>query len=230
MLPPSFQKMLSQLESKFHQMQTLERTIRQAAILDNEDVAYRTVLRLSETCEQAVLLARSLPACTGFPHVFSGLNQQSEFQTLVEIGFTAEGWFSLRMPMLLPKKERGSAAFVRMLLLPALQRFFQGKPSVRINPCVLVFRHVYSEDRPDRALRDHDNIETNMAADCVALYVMEDDNPTACSHYECTARGAEERTEIYVVPKGEFSKWLLSEKSMPEEGTELLNSPPNGPK
>lgn len=230
MLPPSFQKMLSQLESKFHQMQTLERTIRQAAILDNEDVAYRTALRLSETCEQAVLLARSLPACTGFPHVFSDLDQQSELQTLVEIGFTAEGWFSLRMPMLLPKKERGSAAFVRMLLLPALQRFFQGKHPVRINPCVLVFRHVYSKDRPDRALRDHDNIETNMAADCVALYVMEDDSPTSCSHYECTAKGTEERTEIYVVPEGEFAKWLLSEKSMPEEGTELLNSPPNGQK
>ena len=143
-------------------MQTLERTIRQAAILDDEDVAYRTALRLSETCEQAVLLARSLPACTGIPHVFFDMEQQTELQTPVEIGFTAEGWFSLRMPMLMPKKERGSAAFVRMLLLPALRRFFQGKPPVRINPCVLVFRHVYSKDRPDRALRDHDNIETNM--------------------------------------------------------------------
>ena len=173
-----------------------------------------------------MLLARALPACTGRPHVFFDIDQKSEVPTPVEVGFTREGWFSLRMPMLLPKKERGSAAFVRMLLLPALRRFFQGKPPVRISPCVLVFRHVYARDRPDRALRDHDNIETNMAADCVALYVMEDDNPAACSKYECSAKGDRERTEIYVVPETEFPQWLLSEKSMPEEGVELLQHRP----
>ena len=157
---------------------------------------------------------------------FLELGKQVESPSPVEIGFTREGWFSLRMPMLLPKKERGSAAFVRMLLLPALRRFFQGKPPVRISPCVLVFRHVYARDRPDRALRDHDNIETNMAADCVALYVMEDDNPAVCSQYECSAKGDRERTEIYVVPETEFPQWLLSEKSMPEEGGELLKNRP----
>ena len=129
--------------------------------------AYCTASQLVDACEQAVLLARVLPACTGRPHVFFDIDQKSEVPTPVEVGFTREGWFSLRMPMLLPKKERGSAAFVRMLLLPALRRFFQGKPPVRISPCVLVFRHVYARDRPDRVLRDHDNIETNMAADCV---------------------------------------------------------------
>lgn len=222
MVPPSFQKTLFQLENKLRQLQTLERTVLQAAALEDENVAYCTASQLADACEQAVLLARALPACTGRPHVFLELGKQVESPSPVEIGFTREGWFSLRMPMLLPKKERGSAAFVRMLLLPALRRFFQGKPPVRISPCVLVFRHVYTRDRPDRALRDHDNIETNMAADCVALYVMEDDNPAACSQYECSAKGDRERTEIYVVPQAEFPQWLLSEKSMPEEGVELL--------
>lgn len=226
MVPPSFQKTLFQLENKLRQMQTLERTVLQAAALEDENVAYCTASQLVDACEQAVLLARALPACMGRPHVFFDIDQKSEVPTPVEVGFTREGWFSLRMPMLLPKKERGSAAFVRMLLLLALRRFFQGKPPVRISPCVLVFRHVYTRDRPDRALRDHDNIETNMAVDCVALYVMEDDNPTACSKYECSAKGDRERTEIYVVPQAEFPQWLLSEKSMPEEGVELLQHRP----
>ena len=226
MVPPSFQTTLLALEGKLRQMQTLERTVLQAAALEDENVAYHTASQLTDAREQAVLLARALPACTGRPHVFFDIDQKSEVPTPVEVGFTREGWFSLRMPMLLPKKERGSAAYVRMLLLPALRRFFQGKPPVRITPCVLVFRHVYARDRPDRALRDHDNIETNMAADCVALYVMEDDNPAACSHYECTAKGDRERTEIYVVPQTEFPQWLLSEKSMPEEGGELLKNRP----
>lgn len=226
MLPPSFQTTLLALEGNLRQLQTLERTVLQAAALDDADVAYCTASQLADACEQAVLLARALPACTGRPHVFFDTDQKLEPPTPVEVGFTREGWFSLRMPMLLPKKERGSAAFVRMLLLPALRRFFQGKPPVRISPCVLVFRHVYARDRPDRALRDHDNIETNMAADCVALYVMEDDNPAACSKYECSAKGDRERTEIYVVPETEFPQWLLSEKSMPEEGVELLRNRP----
>ena len=226
MLPPSFQTTLLALEGKLRQLQTLERTVLQAAALEDENVAYCTASQLADACEQAVLLARALPACTGRPHVFFDIDQKSEVPTPVEVGFTREGWFSLRMPMLLPKKERGSAAYVRMLLLPALRRFFQGKLPVRITPCVLVFRHVYARDRPDRALRDHDNIETNMAADCVALYVMEDDNPAACSQYECSAKGDRERTEIYVVPQTEFPQWLLSEKSMPEEGVELLRNRP----
>ena len=157
MVPPSFQTTLLALEGKLRQLQTLERTVLQAAALDDEGVAYHTASQLADACEQAVLLARALPACTGRPHVFFDIDQKSEVPTPVEVGFTREGWFSLRMPMLLPKKERGSAAFVRMLLLPALRRFFQGKPPVRISPCVLVFRHVYTRDRPDRALRDHDN-------------------------------------------------------------------------
>ena len=128
MLPPSFQTTLLALEGKLRQLQTLERTVLQAAALDDADVAYCTASQLADACEQAVLLARALPACTGRPHVFFDTDQKLEPPTPVEVGFTREGWFSLRMPMLLPKKERGSAAFVRMLLLPALRRFFQGKP------------------------------------------------------------------------------------------------------
>ena len=226
MLPPSFQNTLLALEEKLRRIQTLDRPDRQSATLEEETVAYRMAEQLAEACEQAVLLARSLPACTGRPHVFWEGGPERESPTPVEMGFTKEGWFSLRMPMLLPKKESGSAAYVRMLLLPALRRFFQGRQPLRISPCVLVYRHVYAKDRPDRALRDHDNIETNMASDCVALYAMEDDSPAACSHYECSAKGTEERTEIYVVPEGEFAKWLLSEKTMQEEGVALLRNRP----
>ena len=109
MVPPSFQKTLFQLENKLRQMQTLERTVLQAAALEDENVAYCTASQLVDACEQAVLLARALPAC---------------------------------------------------------------------------------------------------------------------SQYECSAKGDRERTEIYVVPETEFPQWLLSEKSMPEEGVELLENRP----
>ena len=55
---------------------------------------------------------------------------------------------------------------------------------------------------------------------------MEDDGPRVCSHYACTALGDRERTEVYVVPEGDFPQWLMSEKSMPEEGVALLEKCP----
>ena len=70
MVPPSFQKTLFQLENKLRQMQTLERTVLQAAALEDENVAYCTASQLADACEQAVLLARALPACTGRPMCF----------------------------------------------------------------------------------------------------------------------------------------------------------------
>lgn len=60
-------------------------------------------------------------------------------------------------------------------------------------------------------MRDHDNIETNMVSDIVAMYVMPDDAPTVCSHYEYSVMGEDDRTEVYVIPKTDFAVWLLQE-------------------
>ena len=76
MLPPSFQTTLLALEGKLRQLQTLERTVLQAAALEDENVAYCTASQLVDACEQAVLLARALPACTGRPLCFSNWNSR----------------------------------------------------------------------------------------------------------------------------------------------------------
>ncbi len=220
---PSFQKTLRDLEGKERQIQVLLRSVQQA---QEEETAYQLAFRLVAACEQATLLARALPAYTGRLRAFQEVAGMVRETVPMDIGFTQEGWFCLRMPFLLPKKETGSAAYVRSLVYPALRRFFQQIPLPRYSPCVLIFRHVYARDRPERRFRDHDNIETNMVADAVALYTMEDDCPRVCSHYACTALGDPERTEVYVVPEGDFPLWLLSEKSMPEEGVALLEKCP----
>lgn len=81
-------------------------------------------------------------------------------------------------------------------LYPVMRRFFQAQPPVRY--------------------RDHDNIEVNMVSDIVALYVMPDDSPKVCAHYYCSTSGADDRTEVYVVPKEEFPLWLVTERAMPD--------------
>ena len=187
---------------------------------------YAEALRAEEIAERLVLLTRVLPVYTGLPGAALKVEEAMKNSIPVEIGFTAEGWFSLRIPALLPKKESGSSGYIRSFLYPAMKRFFDGKPPVRYQECVLAYRHVYDRERPKRRMRDHDNIEVNMVSDIVALYVMPDDGPAVCSHYYCSTGGDTDRTEVYVLPKGDFPIWLAMEKALPEQGVKLYENRP----
>lgn len=180
--------------------------------------AYEQAIRLEESAEKLVLLTRALPAYTGSDKAKLEVENIMNICIPVEIGFTGEKWFCLRIPAILPKKGSGSADYIRSFLYPAMKEYFRLRKPVRYENCVLIYRHVYSRDRPERRMRDHDNIETNMVSDIVAMYVMPDDAPMVCSHYECSVVGNCDRTEVYVVPKSDFQEWLSKEKEMPQEG------------
>lgn len=181
-------------------------------------MAYEQAMRLEETAERLVLLTRVLPAYTGSDVAKMEVDNTMKLCIPVDMGFTGEGWFHLWIPALLPKKGSGSADYIRSFLYPAMQEFFHQREPVRFTDCVLVYRHVYSADRPERRMRDHDNIETNMVSDIVAMYVMPDDAPSVCSHYECSAMGGDDHTEVYVVPRKDFPQWLSQEdKRLKEE-------------
>ena len=180
-------------------------------------MAYEQAMRLEETAERLVLLTRVLPAYTGSDVARLEVDNTMKLCIPVDMGFTAEGWFRLCIPALLPKKGGGSADYIRSFLYPAMQEYFQGKEPVRFEDCVLVYRHVYDRERPERRMRDHDNIETNMVSDIVAMYVMPDDAPSVCSHYECSIMGEDDHTEVYVVPRMDFPQWLLQENERLKE-------------
>ena len=190
---------------------------------DNTNKMWQSLL-VEETAEQLALVARSLPIYTGCPNAAEFVTKTIKEEIPVEIGFTAEGWFSLRMPMLLPKKNSGSADYIRSFLYPAMRDFFDGKPPVRYRDAVLIYRHVYDRERPERQMRDHDNLEINMVSDIVAMYVMPDDGPSVCTYYYCSASAEQERTEVYVVPKRDFLTWLLDEPKMPDGGVKLYET------
>lgn len=197
---------------------------------ENLDEAYRHSLELAYHAERITLLARALPAYTGNPRANEDVGKIMEDAIPVEIGFTAEGWFCVRLPLLLPRKERGSKDYVRSFLYPAMRKFFTDRELVRYRDCVLIYRHVYDRARPERRKRDHDNIEINLVSDTVALYVMPNDGPEVCSHHYCSAAGSAERTEVYVVPQEEFTTWYTNEKAMPDEGVPLYEDRPTASK
>ena len=163
--------------------------------------------------ESVTLKTRALPAHTGHPQADGMVQEAIEETVHVEMGFTEEGWFSLCMPILLPRKEKSSRSYLRGFLYPALERFCYGKEKIRCRNCVLIFRHVYDRNRPEREYRDHDNIELNTVVDAIAMFFLVDDTPLECRHYYCSAAGEEERTEVYIVPRVDFESWLAMENS-----------------
>lgn len=222
----SFARTLAKLESQIKKMNMALHNTQSLYHSGNMELTYDVALRLAEVCERATLLARALPAYTGTPNAAQQIETLMKENIPVEIGFTEQGWFCVRIPMLLPKKAEGSASYIRSFLYPALQGFFRDKEPVRYGSCVLIYRHVYGRDRPERQRRDHDNIEINMVSDTIALYAMVDDAPSLCSHYYCSAAGNRERTEVYVVPEEDFPYWLDAEKQMPEEGVRIYENDP----
>lgn len=220
----SFIKVLDKAELAKRNLEAQMAYIRRFYQDANLQAAYDAALQMEDISERLVLLTRRLPAYTGCPMAEAMVETCMAESIPVEIGFTAEGWFALRIPALLPKKASGSADYVRSFLYPAMRRFFQAQPPVRYRDCVLIYRHVYSRDRPERRYRDHDNIEVNMVSDIVALYVMPDDGPKVCAHYYCSTSGADDRTEVYVVPKEEFPLWLVTERAMPDQGVKLYET------
>lgn len=221
---PIFLKTLGKAEAAFEKMEETALMVRWFYETGDYKDAYEHALRMEEQAERMVLLTRSLPAYTGASGAFEQVEKIMAQNIPVEIGFTVENWFVVRIPALLPKKTGGSADYIRSFLYPALRYFFLSKPPVRYRDCVLVYRHVYDKRRPERQRRDHDNIEINMVSDIIAMYVMPDDGPATCAHYYCSAEGVVDRTEVYVVPKKDFPMWLVMEKVIPEEGVRLYEN------
>ena len=186
--------------------------------------ANEEAFRLEGITEKVVLMTRALPAYTGYPRARSEVNHIIADAVPIDIGYTESGWFSVRIPLLLPKKEHGSSDYIRQILYPAMQRFFRGRIPHKLDEATIVFRHVYSEDRPERRARDHDNIETRMVSDIVAMFTVVDDSPIYCTHLYVTAPGSEDRTEVYVVPQKELPEFMAREDLMPKEGEKLYET------
>lgn len=220
-----FSKVLNKLDGKLKLAVVRVSDVRKSFNVGDMESAYEQAFRLVTTTENAVGLARALPAYTGNPNAERDVENVIRDTISVRAGFTEEGWFSLHIPLLLPKKSEGSADYIRSFLYPALRDFFMPRQPIRYTDCVIIYRHVYDRQRPERQKRDHDNIEINMVSDIVAMYTMTDDGPSVCSHYYCSAAGNHERTEVYVVPKCDFQKWLKLEPEIPEEGIKLHETP-----
>lgn len=214
-----------QLDSTIRETEKLLKMLRTIGESRDLENALQLSVTAAKVSEGVALKTRALPAHTGHPQAERMVQEAISESVPVDIRLTEEGWFYLRMPILLPRKEKSPRTYLRGFLYPALAAFARERPPIRYRDCVMIFRHIYDCNRPEREYRDHDNIELNMVTDTVAVRVMADDSPMLCRHYYCSAVGDNERTEVYVIPRSDFFKWLEMEDHIPESGLKVEKTP-----
>ena len=136
MAQTDFGRVLSRTEVQFKRASDALTQTRLFSEQSNLNAAYEAAFRFEAILEQAVLLARALPAYTGRPKVQEAVDALMEQAIPIEMGYTELGWFCLRIPALLPKKGSGSPVYIQQALYPAMNRFFKGKVPASYSDCV----------------------------------------------------------------------------------------------
>ncbi len=206
-LNPSLE-ILERINRKTKRLVRIEEDIRLCFINGLVNDAYTLCLEQESISEAHTLLSRQLPCFTGRPRAKYEVLENIKQSIKVEIEFTKEGWFHLRMPALLPEKGKGSTAYIRDFLYPALDEFFSKNIREKYDKCHIIYRHVYDKNRSHRAYRDHDNYEINFVTDAVSLYTMIDDGPKHCAHHYYSAVGEKDETEVFVIPRKDLISWI----------------------
>jgi len=187
-----------------------------------EELAYEEAFKLVTNCENLALRARCLPCYAGHVDAVPKIDQTLVETIPVPMRFTPENWFEMTIPALLPKKKSGSAHYIFGFLYPALKAYFRENDLIRFPypDYVIIFRHIYNRDRPERLYRDHDNIEINTVVNLVALYLQKGDGPLHCFHFYCSAAGDDDCTQVTVVPQSDFAKWI-AQNNIGDEDTDM---------
>lgn len=203
-----FEKALEKIIKQIEKIRKQAEVTRFCRDLEDKKVSYTQALRLEELSEKLVLLTRTLPAYTGAVNASKDVENIIDKEVPVDICFTDEGWFKLKIPCILPRKEHGSVDYIRGFLYPKMRDYFDRHEPVRFKDCVIIYRFVYDKERPERRIIDHDNYEINAVTDIVALYLLPDDAPKFCNLYYTTYRYEYDATEVFIVPGKDFTRWI----------------------
>lgn len=177
--------------------------------------AYKRSYLFEASAENFTNLARLLPIATGNRNAINQVSNNISELLDVKIQYTDRNWFVMTIPALIPRKEKGSASYIRASAQTAMNKYFENNPHPKFSAkSVIIFEHIYSPERKTREYRDHDNIEINVIVDLIALYCLVDDSPMLCRHYYTSKVGEKDSTNVYIIPAVDFPNWLAMNESV----------------
>ena len=131
--------------------------------------------------------------------------------TVIEI--TSEGWLAASLPGMMPRRDDADRSrFLAGLLRDAIRRTFPEHDQPKFRACVLVYEHIYDISHSRRFI-DHDNLELKHCQDVLEAAFLTNDTAALCSAFQCSHRGEQDGTRIWILPPEQFPEWL---KNHPE--------------
>lgn len=178
---------------------------------DLVDNALNMVCQAEKTTINARELERILPV----KPLQTGIQQCVKESFPCTMSFTSDGWFFMDIPQMAKKKaKQNTATYYYDSLLTSLREFAikhaDNKSLITYDNCVVVYCHVYSDEQRLLYWRDHDNLEYNRTMNCLASFLLKDDDPNTCDMFVTSTIGTEDRTHVYIVPRQDFTTFLTS--------------------
>lgn len=105
------------------------------------------------------------------------------------------------------------------LLRNAIHRAFPKRDQSRFYTCVLVYEHIYDLSQSRRFI-DHDNLELKHCQDVLEAAFLTNDTSALCSAFQCSHRGPQDSTRIWILTPEQFLEWLKKHRECWNGSTE----------
>ena len=176
---------------------------------------YREQLLLDavRSAEEAAIQFRQYAAAILEPvQTVPGVSFSDNSQAAV-VEITPEGWLVASLLGVMPRwDDADRSRFLSGLLRDAIRRTFPEHDQPKFRACVLVYEHIYDISRSRRFI-DHDNLELKHCQDVLEAAFLTNDTAALCSAFQCSHRGEQDGTRIWILLPEQFPEWL---KSHPE--------------
>ena len=177
-------------------------TYREQLLLDAVQSAENAAIQLRQYAAAVLEPVQTVPG-----DAFSDSSQAA----VVEI--TPEGWLAVSLPGMMPRRDDADRSrFLAGLLRDAIRRTFPEHDQPKFCACVLVYEHIYDISHSRRFI-DHDNLEPKHCQDVLEAAFLTNDTAALCSAFQCSHRGEQDGTRIWILLPEQFPEWL---KSYPE--------------
>ena len=186
-------------------------TYREQLLLDAVRSAEDAAIQLRQYAAAVLEPVQTVPG-----DAFSDNSQAS----VVEI--TLEGWLVASLPGMMPRRDDADRSrFLAGLLRDAIRRTFPEHDQPKFHACVLVYEHIYDISRSRRFI-DHDNLELKHCQDVLEAAFLTNDTAALCSAFQCSHRGEQDGTRIWILPPEQFPEWLKNHSECWNSTTETM--------
>ncbi len=181
----------------------------------------KLLLEAVRSAEDAAIQLRQYTAAR-LPPVWEFSEIYGDADSPASIEVTTESWLRIELPCVMPRREDNDRSrFLTGLLRNAIYRAFPKHDQPRFHTCVLVYEHIYDLSQSRRFI-DHDNLELKHCQDVLEAAFLTNDTSALCSAFQCSHRGAQDSTRIWILTPEQFPEWLKRHRECWNGSTENM--------